>query len=306
MPLKKVLANAPKAGQLAIAKQNWEKVTSDTWVLQTVQGYSLELVTVPTQSSPPAQVHLPGDTYEGGEKMFIDDTHIDNNLLLAPSKLHRFQINDRRTPSGEIGQNSQSGKEPAGPDIHNERDLAQFIGRANSATLAIPPAPLFYRAQQGAKHATVTHKRDLDSAISMTNQEREELLWWVEQAKLWNGSSLKPLSHFLKIQTDASKLGWGAVCHGVRTGGPWTYEENQFHINYLELLAAFLGIQLFLKLHPGLFQRIVKTFGTIEVDLFASRLTYQVPGSFSWKPDPQMPSYKDGISFGDMQIHHGG
>ena len=60
MPLKEVLANAPKAGRLVIAKQNWEKVTSDTWVLQTVQGYSLELVTVPTQSSPPGQVHLPG------------------------------------------------------------------------------------------------------------------------------------------------------------------------------------------------------------------------------------------------------
>ena len=164
------------------------------------------------------------------------------------------------------------------------------------------------------------------------------------------------------------------------------YEESQFHINYWELLAAFLGIQSFLKserhltvylymdnvsaliyinkkrgvqsrplttlakecwgwcmeraivlsaehlpgclniiadeqsrhmrdrwdwkLHPGFFQRIVKTFGMIEVDLFASRLTYQVPGFFSWKPDPQaeqqMPSYKDGISFGDMQIHHGG
>ena len=30
------------------------------------------------------------------------------------------------------------------------------------------------------------------------------------------------------------------------------------------------------KLNPGLFQRIVETFGPIEVDLFASRLTYQV------------------------------
>ena len=81
----------------------------------------------------------------------------------------------------------------------------------------------------------------------MINEEKEELLWWVEQAKLWNGSSLKPPSRFLKIQTDASKLGWGAVCHGVRTGGPWTYEESQFHINYLELLAAFLAIQSFVK-----------------------------------------------------------
>ena len=52
MPLREVLANAPKAGWLAIAKQNWEKVPSDPWVLQTVQGYSLELVTAPTQVSP--------------------------------------------------------------------------------------------------------------------------------------------------------------------------------------------------------------------------------------------------------------
>ena len=135
------------------------------------------------------------------------------------------------------------------------------------------------------------------------------------------------------------------------------YEESQFHINYLELLAAFLAIQSFVKserhltvylymdnvsaltyinkkggvqsrplttpakecwgwcmeraivlsaehlpgclniiadeesrhmrdrwdwkLHPGLFQRIVETFGPIEVDLFASRLTYQVPWFFS-------------------------
>ena len=226
------------------------------------------------------------------------------------------------------------------------RELAQFIRRANSAMLAIPPAPQLYRALQGAKHATLSHFQGLDSAIAVTNQEREELLWWVEQVKLWIGSSLKPPSRFLKIQTDASKLGWGAVCHELCTGGPWMYEESQCHINYLELLAAFLAIQSFVKsewhltvylymdnvsaltyinkkggvqsqpltalakecwewcmeraivlsaehlpgclniiadeesrhmrdrwdwkLHPGLFQRIVKVLGPIEVDLFAS------------------------------------
>ena len=31
------------------------------------------------------------------------------------------------------------------------------------------------------------------------------------------------------------------------------------------------------KLHPGLFHRIVETFGPIEVDLFTSTPTYQVP-----------------------------
>ena len=63
------------------------------------------------------------------------------------------------------------------------------------------------------------------------------------------------------------------------------------------------------KLHPGLFQRIVEIFGLIEADLFASRLTYQVPRFFSWNQTPrqkqQVLSYKDGISFGDMEIHYG-
>ena len=329
-------------------------------------------------------------------------TYIDDNLLVAPSKeeaqvLARlmvvlfealwfsvnykksvldpqqsmeflgFLIDSRsmtvRLPVEKLGRICNQARSLLAQTSITGRDLAQFIGRANSATLAIPPAPLFYQALQGVKHATLTHKRGLDSAISMTNHEREELLWWVEQAKLWNGSSLKPPSRFLKNQTDALKLGWGAVCHGVRTGGPWTYEESQFHINYLELLAAFLAIQSFMKsekhltvyvymynvsaltyinkkggvqsrplttlakecwwlcmeratvlsaehlpgclniiadeesrhmrdhwdwkLHPGLFQRLVETFGPIEVDLFASRLTYQVPQFFSWKPDPQ-------------------
>ena len=37
------------------------------------------------------------------------------------------------------------------------------------------------------------------------------------------------------MESDASRLGWGAVCHGVHTGGRWILSELDFHINYLEL-----------------------------------------------------------------------
>ena len=40
------------------------------------------------------------------------------------------------------------------------------------------------------------------------------------------------------------------------------------------------------KLNPNLFPAIVRTWGPLEVDLFASRLTYQLPQFVSWKPDP--------------------
>ncbi len=51
----------------------------------------------------------------------------------------------------------------------------------------------------------------------------------------------------LTIETDASTTGWGAVCEGVRTGGPWNARERQMHINCLELLAAHLAVQSFAK-----------------------------------------------------------
>ena len=41
------------------------------------------------------------------------------------------------------------------------------------------------------------------------------------------------------------------------------------------------------KLSPGIFDRVNLIFGPLEVDLFASRLTYQLPCYFTWRPDPQ-------------------
>ena len=65
----------PKADQLVLGKQNWEKVTSDPWVLQTVQGYSQELITAPTRSFLPGQVifaRMARGTREGGDKSLLE------------------------------------------------------------------------------------------------------------------------------------------------------------------------------------------------------------------------------------------
>jgi len=45
--------------------------------------------------------------------------------------------------------------------------------------------------------------------------------------------------------TDASMLGCGAVCDGIRTRGLWSQAEHQHHISYLELLTATLAIRAF-------------------------------------------------------------
>lgn len=50
-----------------------------------------------------------------------------------------------------------------------------------------------------------------------------------------------------EIYTDASRTGWGAVCTSTnqRANGMWTTAEREKHINYLELLAIFLGLKTF-------------------------------------------------------------
>ena len=40
------------------------------------------------------------------------------------------------------------------------------------------------------------------------------------------------------------------------------------------------------KLNPAFFEILLQKWGPLQVDLFASRLTFQLPQFVSWKPDP--------------------
>ena len=49
------------------------------------------------------------------------------------------------------------------------------------------------------------------------------------------------------IKMDASRRGWGVVCNEVQTGGPWTPQEQEMHINCLVMLAATLAVKCYAK-----------------------------------------------------------
>ena len=62
-------------------------------------------------------------------------------------------------------------------------------------------------------------------------------------------------------------------------------------------------------LHPQVFKVMSEILGPLEMDLFASRLTHQLPKFFSWKPDPAVeatdaPTQNWG-RYLDMQTHFG-
>ena len=239
--------------------------------------------------------------------------------------------------------------------------LSRLIGKMNVATQAIQMAPLYYRNLQSCLREALQEGQDYSSVVTLTQEAQEELEWWKVHFTQWNGRSLIAHNSSLTIETDASKKGWGAVCDGVRTGGPWSPEESRLHINCQELLAAFLAVKCFAKgktnvtihlkmdsmsaltyinklggmispqlnrlakelwlwcmersillkaqhlagvlntiaddesrvmkdrcdwqLCPRIFHLIDKRLGPLELDLFASRLTHQLPRYVSWRPD---------------------
>ena len=62
-----------------------------------------------------------------------------------------------------------------------------------------------------------------------------------------SGRSIEPPSPDIIIFTNASKMGWGAVSHGVRANGKWSAQEKMLHINVLELKGVLLAIEALLK-----------------------------------------------------------
>ena len=51
----------------------------------------------------------------------------------------------------------------------------------------------------------------------------------------------------MEIFSDAGKKGWGVACGKETASGLGNTEEASMHINYLELLAAFFGVQIIAK-----------------------------------------------------------
>ena len=62
------------------------------------------------------------------------------------------------------------------------------------------------------------------TTVTLNATAKEELAWWIKILELSNGRDfIQPPSQIL-MKTDASKKGWGAVCQGIRTGGPMVKE----------------------------------------------------------------------------------
>ena len=127
------------------------------------------------------------------------------------------------------------------------RDVAQVIGKLVSAFPGVMHGPLFYRALEKDKTIALRQNKGLfDKLMTLSQPAKDELNWWVNNVlSAFNRISHPPPS--LIITSDASHVGWGAACSNISTGGTWSVRESQYHINYLEILAAFFTLKTFAK-----------------------------------------------------------
>lgn len=123
------------------------------------------------------------------------------------------------------------------------RAVAQVIGFLVSSFPAVEFAEMHYRHLESDKISALrANKGNFDSPMIMSAQARTELSWWITNIL----TASKPISRSnpdLTLTTDASMVGWGAVCIDTSTGGFWDLEEQRHHINYLELKAVLLGLK---------------------------------------------------------------
>lgn len=120
------------------------------------------------------------------------------------------------------------------------RDIAQFVGNITAACPAIQYGWLYSKGFERQKYlALLRSEGDYEAKMSLSTVLKQDFDWW-EAAIVEAVNPVKQQNYALEIFLDASLTGWGAACGGETTHGAWNESEAVAHINYLELLAAFL------------------------------------------------------------------
>ena len=136
------------------------------------------------------------------------------------------------------------------------RKVARLIGLMISSFPASEKGKLFYRRIEIAQtEALSCCNNDFDSHMSIFGKARDQISWWADNISSAS-SAINHGSPEFSIETDASLDGWGATLNSSVTGGTWTQEESEFHINYLELLACFLALKAFFRDHTNIHVQI--------------------------------------------------
>ncbi|XP_068691166.1 uncharacterized protein [Montipora foliosa] len=127
------------------------------------------------------------------------------------------------------------------------REVTEVIGKMVASFRGVQLGPLYYRQLENDKIKALREKYgNFDRPMVISGTARADLKWWINNIH----TSYKPIRvapPVMELESDASRLGWGAVRGDRSTGGTWTDKEKLQHINVLELQAAFFALKVFCK-----------------------------------------------------------
>jgi len=154
------------------------------------------------------------------------------------------------------------------------RELAQVLGFMTASMPANPHARLFSKQLEKWKIQSLKENHgNFEAHIKLPDNLISDLDWWISQI---HGMS-KPIQMSkpkIVLYTDASKAGWG--CHVSETkestSGRWSLQEQNFHINTLELLAVFYSLQ-------ALFSNVENSHVRIMTDNTVTMMSINKQGS---------------------------
>ena len=125
------------------------------------------------------------------------------------------------------------------------RDFASVVGYLVSCCPAVNGGWSHSKSCEREKSlALLSSRSGYEGFMTLSDEVRSELAWW-EKLKDFAKNPIRSMSFIKEIFSDASLSGWGASCEDDRASGQWLDHEKNHHINYLEILAAFLGLKSF-------------------------------------------------------------
>ena len=125
------------------------------------------------------------------------------------------------------------------------RVFASLVGCLTAACPAVQYGWRYSKNLERLKYLSLLKNNgDYDAIMSIPRRLATDFNWWEKTI----GTARNPILQFkfvLEIFSDASRTGWGAACNGEVAYANWNDSELEFHINYLELLAAYNAIRCF-------------------------------------------------------------
>ena len=127
------------------------------------------------------------------------------------------------------------------------REFARLVGCIVAACPAIQYGWIYSKGLERIKYLELLKNNlNYSATMSIPQSLSADLDWWEEKILL-SSNKIRQNRFVLEIFSDASGSGWGIACNGEVTFGPWNTEELKNHINFLELKAAFIGLQIFCR-----------------------------------------------------------